>query len=194
MKVLSVTLNIHTNQLLLSMRQLSCSLILLPWLSACSDKAKLPEPPLFFPFDTQTAGFRIETDFRVVDHNSYKFSFKLPFKEGDTTDRERVKKLAGGAQRDKDGKIMQPGVPIPVRIRINAIKPSALEGVFEREYLTADMDSYGFVFYQTVITNPRLKPGTYHLLIESLKSVPEYQGIPVTLTVTTDPKGGTIPE
>jgi hypothetical protein len=154
----------------------------------CSDTDKLPQPPLSFPFDTQKAGFKIETDIRVVDYNSYKFGFMLGFKEGDATDRARVRKLAGEYGRDKAGKLFEPGVPIPLRIRIEARKPSTLESVFEREFLEEEMYAIGDTYFRTMITTVKLKPGTYHLMIENLKEVPELKSTPVTLTMTSDPK------
>lgn len=163
----------------------------LSMLAACSDTPKLPQPPLTFPFDTQKAGFKIETDIRVVDFNSYKFGFMLGFKEGDAADRERVKKLAGEYGRDKAGKLIQPGVPIPLRIRIEALKPSALEGVFEKEFLEQEMYAFGDSYYRTGIASVKLKPGTYHLAIENLKVVPELRGTSVILFVGANPKSTT---
>lgn len=171
---------------------LAAALVSLLWLSACSDTEKLPQPPLSFLFDTQKAGFKIETDIRVVDYNSYEFGFKLGFKKGDAADRERVKKLAGDFGRNKAGKLIQPGVPIPLRIRIEARKPSTLESVFEREFLEEEMYATGDTYFRTAITNVKLRPGTYHLVIENLKEVLELKSTPVTLTITADPKSSTI--
>ena len=125
---------------------------------------------------------------RVVDFNSFEFGFKLGFKEGDAADRARVKKLAGDYAKDQAGKLIQPGVPIAVRVRIHALKPSALEGVFEREFFEQEMYAFGDSYFRKEITELKLKPGTYHLVIENLKAVPELQGTPVTLYMATDPK------
>jgi hypothetical protein len=158
------------------------------YLFVYSDTDKLPQPPLLLPFDTQKAGFKIETDIRVVDYHTYEFGFKLGFKEGDATDRARVEKLAGDYGRDKAGKLIHPGVPIPLRIRIEARKPSTLESVFEREFLEEEMYAIGDTYFRTEITTVKLKPGTYHLMIENFKEVPELKSTPVTLTMTSNPK------
>ena len=169
-------------------RLLAAALVSLPWLSACSDSVKLPQPPLSFPFDTQKAGFKVEMDFRVSEFDVFNFDFLLAFKEKDPLDRDRVKKLAGDYAQDKDGKLVQPGVPIPIRIRLNAREPSALEGVFEKEFREERMYAYSDTYYQTEITRLRLKPGTYHIVIENLKDVPALQGTPVTLNIASRPK------
>lgn len=168
--------------------------VTLLWLSACSDTEKLPQPPLSFPFDTQKTGFKIETDFRVAEFDALNFDFLLAFKERDSQDRDRVKKLAGDYAQDKDGKLIKPGVPIVVRIRLNARKPSALEGVLEKEFHEERMYGFSDTYYVTEIATLRLKPGTYHLVVENLKEVPELRGTPVTLNVASRPKTTSIPD
>lgn len=166
----------------------------LQWFTACFDKPDLPKIPLAFPFDTQTAGFKIETDFRVSEFSSYRFAFVLGFKEADSTDRERVKKLAGEYGRGKDGKLLNPGVSIPVRIRINAIRPSALETIYTKDFSDAENYAAGDTYFRSEITSLKLKPGTYHLSIENLKKIPELLGTAVTVAVTDDPKSTSIPD
>ncbi len=162
---------------------------LLSSLSACTNNSQIPEPPLSFPFDTQKAGFKIETDMRVVGYNSFQFGFKLGFKEGDATDRARVKKLAGDHAQDMTGKLIQAGVPIAVRLRINALNPSTLESVFERDFFEERENGASATDFYIVLTEVKLRPGTYHIVIESLKEVPQLQGTTVALYVASDPKG-----
>lgn len=152
--------------LVLKLLVLAASAVLL-YLSYCSEDPKLPRPPLIYPFDTQQAGFKIETDFRVVDFHAFSFGFRLGFKEDDAADRARVQKLAG--------------VSAAVRIHIHARKPSTLESTFDKTFFEQEMTAYGATSFRTEITSVRLKPGTYHLVIENLKEVPELHGTPVTL-------------
>lgn len=168
--------------------RLLLALISLQCLVACSDRAKLPELPLLFPFDTQQSGFKIETDLRMADYDSFRIAFNFGFKEGDAADRKRVRKLAGDQGRDKDGKLIEPGVSVALRIRINALKPSTLEGFFEKEFLEEQMIGFSATDYHKKITNVRLRRGTYHVVVENLETVPELQGTPVTLYMASDSK------
>ncbi len=164
------------------------------WLSACSNSETLQKPPLSFPFDTQTAGFKIETDVRLDEYNVYTFDFLFGFKEGDSSDRARVEKLVGSYELDKTGKSLQPGVPISVRVRIRALKPSVLESSFERDFTEQRLHAWSDTYFQTEIVQLKLKPGTYHLVVENLKNIPELKGTPLTVTMTTDPKSSSIPD
>lgn len=164
------------------------ALIALLLLSACSDGEKLPQPPLSFPFDTQKAGFKIETDFRVVDYDVYELGFTLAFKEGDATDRARVVTLAGNPWEHKNGTLAEPGVPIRVRVHVNAKRPSSLEVPYDKEFLEERPNGASATHVYTDITSLKLKPGTYQLVIENLKAVPELQGTPVTLYLASQPK------
>lgn len=166
----------------------------LPWLTACSDKPNLPEPPLSFPFDTQTAGFKIEADVRIVEHNSYRLGFRLGFKEGDESDRARVVALAGSPERDRTGKLMRPGTPIILRVKISANKPSATEREYEKVFTDQLMNGCSATDCYTIATDVRLKPGVYHFEIENRHSVLELKNTPVVFTITADPKSSTIPD
>ncbi len=141
-----------------------------------------------FPFDTQKAGFKIETDFRVTEFNSYTLSFKLGYREGDAVDRERVRKLAGGPARDRAGALLKSGVAIRLRIRINALIPSDLEHAYDKEILEQRLHSSGDASFGTTIADVKLKPGTYRLMIENLEVIQELHGTAITLLVATDPK------
>lgn len=173
---------------------LSAVVVSMSWLSACSDGDAFQKPPLSFPFDTQTAGFKIETDVRLDEYNVYTFDFLFGFKEGDSSDRARVEKLVGSYELNKAGKPVEPGVPISVRVRISALKPSVLESSFERDFTEHRLHAWSDTYFQTEIVQLKLKPGTYHLVIENLKDIPELKGTPVTVTMTTDPKSSSIPE
>ena len=163
----------------------------LPWLSACSEKPNFPEPPLSFPFDTQAAGFKIETDVRVVDHNSYRLGFRLGFKEGDASDRARVILLAGSPERNSTGVV---GVPITVRLKIKAASPSAIEHEYERVFSEQRMNGCSATDCYTIVTDLRLKSGLYHFEIENQNIVPALKNTSIAFTVTSDPKSSSIPD
>lgn len=150
--------------------------------------AKLPEPPFIFPFDAQQIDFKVEKDIRIKEFDSYEFKFSLKFKEGDIRDQERVEKLTGGPGRNKAGQLTKPGINVPVRIRIRALKPSDLENIFEKEIVEEPAYGVSAEHYYKHIINIKLKPGTYHLAVENLEIVPELIGTPLSLLVTSRSK------
>ncbi|MFM9901708.1 MAG: DUF5625 family protein [Polaromonas sp.] len=157
-------------------------------LTACSDVTKLPRPPLSFPFNAQNPGFKIEADFRVIEFDVYSLELLFAFNENDPRDRDRVKKLAGDPAQDKSGKLIQPGVPVSVRIYVKALNPSTLEKEFENLFHEQKVTGFGDAYYAREITTLRLRPGTYSLVVENLHGVPDLQGTPVTLRIDSRPK------
>ena len=146
------------------------------------------------PFDTQSAGFKVDTTVQVTDYNAYEFGFKLGFREGDEADRKRVLKLAGDPRRDKAGKLIGPGVSVPVRLRISSVNPSDLEHTFEKEFVEVQRTAVSDTHTYSSITEIRLKRGVYRISIENLKAVHELKGTPVSLYVAADPKSSSIPD
>ncbi len=166
--------------------KLSCLSIgmmaLLPWLSACSNT------PSSLPFAVQKKGNTVVMEYQIREHRFYFFSLQLMFKEGDLEDRERVSKLAGGYQMDKNGKLIQPGVPIALRFKIDAIDDSGIKTIHEEETVDLRMTSYGKGFFDKRITSVSLKPGRYRFSVESLMDVRELAGTTVVFQVGIDPK------
>ena len=163
-------------------------------IAGCTDSKKLQKLPMVVPFDTQSAGFKIDTTVQVTDHNAYEFGFKLGFREGDEADRKRVLKLAGDPRRDKAGKLIGPGVSIPVRLRISSVNPSDLEHTFEKEFVEVQQTAVSDTDVYAEITTVRLKRGTYRVTVENLKVIPELKGTPIRLYVAADAKSSSIPE
>lgn len=165
-----------------------------PWFSACTNDTRPPKPPLILPFAVQKAGNKVETELRVVEHRGYRFSLRLGFKKGDEEDRRRVRKLAGDFGRDRNGKLIEPGISIPLGLKISVIDSSGERSLLEREILEEEMYAYGSDHYSKQIIEVVLRPGHYRIAIESLKDTPELLGTPVALGIDFNPKTNPIPE
>ena len=150
-------------------------LAFLPWLTACA-KSNLP-------FEVQKAGNKVEIEYRAVEHRGYLFDLRLMYKEGDQVDRERVRKLAGRYEKDNNGKLIEPGVPILLRFKIDAIDDSGVQPMLEQEISELRMTSYGADSFDKRIAEVILKPGRYRISVESLKDVPELVGTPVIFRI-----------
>src|SRR4030067_949241 len=84
-----------------------------PWHPACASDARLPKPPFLAPFEAQKAGSFFMTELRAVEHRYYKFAlFLKPKKGGTKEDAKQLLKLAGGFERDRNGKPIRTGILI----------------------------------------------------------------------------------
>lgn len=163
-------------------------LAFLPWLSACANDAGPPKPPLSLPFEVQKAGNKVETELRVVEHRGYIFALLFMYKKDDQEDRARVRKLAGEYEKNQNGELIEPGVPILLRLKIDVIDDSGVKTMLEQEISELRMTSYGAVSFNKRISAVPLKPGHYRISVESLKDVPELLGTPVIFQIGRDPK------
>lgn len=156
----------------------------LPWLTACSKDVGPPQPPINLPFEVQKAGSRVETEMRIVEEKGYWFSLLLRYKQDDMADAERVRKLAGYSDLDKDNKLLRPGVSTPLRFKMHIIDGAGERLMLEQEISELRTTSYGSGRYTKQIISPLvLKPGRYRVSVESLKDVPELIGTPVEFSI-----------
>ncbi len=163
-------------------------------LVACDGTKQVPKPPLVLPFAVQQAGNKVETELQVHEYRPYIFDLRLGFVEKDSEDRERVKKLAGDYGRSKEGKLLKPGVAVPLRLRISVIDSFPEKTLLEREILEEEMWAYGADNFKKRIAIVPLKPGHYRISVESLKDMPELIGTTVALGIGYDPKASALPE
>jgi hypothetical protein len=170
------------------------TLFLLCALVACNSGKQIAKPPLILPFAVQQSGNKVETELQVQEHRPYIFDLRFGFNEKDSEDRERVKKLAGDYGRDKDGRLLKPGISVPLRLKINLIDSHGEKTLLEREILEEEMWAYGADNFKKQIAIVPLKSGHYQISVESLKDMPELIGTTVTLGIGYDPKASAIPE
>ena len=155
-------------------------MMILPWISACTDKTQPPTPPLTLPFEAQKAGSKVETELLVVDHREYSLSLRFGFKENNEEDRARVKKLVGDDEQSKNG---DPGIPTPLRIKIREIDASGEKPLLEQDIPVLRLRSWGGSGFDKHIAYVMLKPGHYRVSVESLKDAPELVGTPLSFSI-----------
>lgn len=159
-------------------------LSLLPWLTACAKDVGPPQPPINLRFEVQKAGNRAETEMRIVEEKGYWFDLVYRYQQGDMADAERVRKLAGYSDLDKDNKLLRPGVSTPLRFKLHIIDGTGERLMLEQEISELRTTSYGSGRYTKQITSPLvLKPGRYRVSVESLNDVPELIGTTVELQI-----------
>lgn len=166
-------------------RLLLAMLTLFPWLLGCTQN---PQPPITLPFEVQKAGIHIETDMEIVQEMEYRFSLLYLYHQGDEVDFKRVGELAGDSGLDEKGELIKPGVPVLVKLTIRLIEPAGEKVTFEQDISKLQTVAAGSGRYTKKIVYLKLKPGRYHVSIESLKDVPKLVGTPVQFLIAFNPK------
>jgi hypothetical protein len=152
------------------------------------------------PFEAGNKGSVVEAEFSVATRKTYTFYLNLYFREGDQDrvpagkavltqqelkslkrdrqNQERVRKLAGtGAYRD--GRQVDIGLAIPVRLRIERIGNNDASSIFDRMFTNHDLEGTTADYFSKLITRVRLEPGRYRARVEALENVPELEDISV---------------
>lgn len=160
-------------------------LVLFPWLSACANGVQAPRPPLNLPFAVQKAGSKLETELRIVEGRSYSFTLRFMYKENDHADFVRVRALAGSHKRDMTGKLIDPGVPILLKLVINQVDAQGSNLLFAREISEQALYSLGGDSHNKKIADIPLDAGYYRVSIESLRDVPELEGTKINFVIVT---------
>lgn len=181
-------LKISPHRLLEAKLLLLVVLIIFPWFSACAKDAQPPKPPIVLPFAVQKAGNKLETEIKVAEHRAYLFHLRFLFNENDERDRARVRKLVGGAGIDKYGNLVEPGIPVALRIRINLIDATGEKLILEKEFFELKLSAHADSYFSKQIIGLPLLPGHYRISIESLMDVPELLGTDIFLIIASDPK------
>ena len=152
--------------------------------SGCANM-RLPKPPLYAPFTAQKAGSLFTTELRVVEHRKYEFTLLVSIKKGENTeDSKRLLKLMGRTGKDKDGKMMSPGIAIPLKLTISVIDTSGESIIYDKEVHEEEMQSGGGGTYEKLIDLIELMPGGhYRVTLQSLQDVPEFSGNPISVGI-----------
>lgn len=188
-------MNKNEHQLITKTKRLFIAMLaFFPWLPACASDARPPKPPLFVPFEAQKAGSVFTTELRVVEHRSYIFSLALGVKKGATREEtmenaRRLDELAGKFGRDKSGKqpwggkLLRPGISIPLKLKITAIDSAGERIVYDKEIHEEERISVGQRGFAKLIDSIELNRGLYRINIQSLKDIPELAESPITFGI-----------
>jgi Domain of unknown function (DUF5625) len=150
-----------------------------------SAKAGLPgpsKPPLLTPFAAQRAGSTVDTTVRIVEHLRYRFELRLYFSNSEQ--RTHLGTILGSSGRRNDGTPADTGLPIPVHLRIETTKPNNGDVVYEQEKSQLPLSSWGADSFSKMIDTIDLPPGEYRVVVQSLKDIPQLDGIPISLSIS----------
>lgn len=149
---------------------------------ACSGGASPMKPPLQVPFSAEKNGSKVEVDLVVSEYRFYEFRLQFPYKKDDEPDFLRVRKLTGGSEKNREGKFVDPGVPL--RIRLEIVGRDSSNGTFHYESVNEPtLASYGSGYVKKIIDSVKLKPGHYVVRAESLLDASEFNGAGIEFNI-----------
>lgn len=148
-------------------------------------ESKEARPPIILPISLKQSGKIVDTKISIVDHHVYYFSLRFSYKENDQADRARVKNLVGSHEVEKDGKPVNRGVSIPIRISVSLIKNSQETEIFSKE-VDPILTSWGGDNFKKQIGFTELKPGSYVVRVTLLQPAPAFEGTPVAFGIGYD--------
>jgi hypothetical protein len=156
----------------------------------CSETSDKPIPPFQLPFAIHQAGAIVSTKLWVKDSHTYPLFLDFMFNENDRVDKERVRKLVGSGGYNKfTGKLVDPGIQIPLKITVNLIDSSGERLFLEKEVLTEGVISWGGNVFSRKVGYIELVPGLYRVTVQSLKGVPELMDTKVILGISLRERG-----
>ena len=173
------------SQLLKKIKRISIVMLaFFPWFPACASDTRPPKPPFFVPFEAQKRGSTVTTKLRVVEHRNYLFSLDIGVKKGATMeDARRLLELAGGNERDKNGKPLSYGVSIPVKLKVAVIDSTGERTIYDKEIYQEEVTGGGSRGVTKLIDVIELNRGQYRINIQSLKDIPELAESPITFGI-----------
>ena len=154
-------------------------------LIACAQFPNDLRLPAVVPISLKESGDVFTKTIDVVDHNNYYFSLRFSYNQDDQVDRARVRGLLGGHEIDKQRKPLEPGVSTPVLLTVYAMDAGQEVEVFKKE-IDPILTSWGGDNFKKTIGFTELKPGRYLVQLKSLRACPEFNQIPVALSIGYD--------
>lgn len=139
------------------------------FVAGCSHEVDAASPPIVVPFSLNPSDGGIRLNLVIREFRSYSFNLRFNYSADDSKDRARLRTLLGGYQRDAMGHIVEPGVPTPVKLKIEMRLAGATEIVHERE-VDPPLSSWGGDYFAKLIDAAALEPGSYVVTLVSLSS------------------------
>jgi hypothetical protein len=133
----------------------------------------------------------LDQNISVVENRIYDIALLFSF--ANQAERNRVSALIGDGARFPSGQMGNPGVAIPIRVRVSS-RTGSTGGYlyFEGTALTEGMSAFGEDAYVRTIAKVRLPPGIYRIQAWTVRDVPEFAGIRTSLDIGFDPRAAPI--
>lgn len=154
-------------------------------MTACADGSNIRRPPIIEPINLENAGLIADFQFEVREHFIYEYSLKFYFPDDNQIERSRVRKILGGNEVDKFGKVRYPGVPTPIRLVITKID-QVPESIIYFIEIDPILTSWGGNSFGKNIGHCDLPPGKYRARLENFRQSTEFFLIPTSFIIGMD--------
>jgi hypothetical protein len=154
----------------------------------CGCANRLPTSPIKVPVSLNKAGTIIDMDFRVKRDYTYsmilRFFYtkdgKYEYGVGYNEDSAKLRTLMGDSfPYDKNGNLIKNktiGVPIPIKLTVTSLLDNK---IFYQSTIVPHLTSWGGGFFAKWLASITLHKGVYHVSVENLNAVAEFDNTPV---------------
>lgn len=149
--------------------------------------SKVPVGGVEIPFAAHKAGAMVETDLYIKEDRDYTFELMLWFKNMKDTDYiEEFSRTALGG-----------GIPIHLAVEVTGIGEANKTFLYSKKMYAGKKTGHGGPkqrppgmagYHNRQIDSIHLKPGLYHVRVTSLDDVPKLAEIPVSFSISYNPK------
>lgn len=140
-------------------------------------------PPLSIPFFADKAGERADILLRISSDDTYWFALQFVHKKNDWNHRAKIREITGDHAIDQQGKYVNTGVPIHLRIKIIRTEDQAEKVLVEKESFSQHAHTWDVTSISKLIAQVQLSAGTYRVVLESLKEHRELRGTVINFTL-----------
>jgi hypothetical protein len=146
-------------------------------------------PPIEIPFAAGTRPADLDQTIRITEKRSYSFDLNIYYFNRD--EMPAVAAMAGSGARYPDGRYAEPGIMIPIHLRVVLAGNSTGDILFDKIVETQGIYSHGFTrteaaYYGRVIAGLVLPPGLYRISVNAPDGIPEPLVKRVRFAVTYD--------
>jgi hypothetical protein len=141
---------------------------------------KLQNPPIVKSINLGSEGVIAEFDFEIKEHWIYRFEISFTYPIGNKNERNRVRKIIGEFELDKNNKPIEPGILTPLNISI--FKQDTNSIIYQKS-ITPVLTSWGSDDFGKNIGHCDLIPGKYTVLIRSYANNKQYESIPTFFVI-----------
>jgi hypothetical protein len=135
-------------------------------------------PPISVPVTLIKVGNIATFDFEAKRHLSYVYFLRFGFNRHDQAERSRMRKLLGGHEVDKSGKVREPGIPTLFKMVVTRLDNVPEQQVCAHQ-INPVLTSWGDNSFDKQIGRCDLPVGKYRVRLENLRSSPEFSGVPI---------------
>lgn len=165
-------------------------LLLLGTYSAFGD-APRELPATISPFFVSRANENIRADIKVSEHRSYQFHLYVLYKGSE--EQAKVLELVGGWGGGK-GKFGSSGLLIPIHLVVSDGSGKVID---DATHYTQGSNIHGFSgrkdgYYARYIHSVDLRPGMYHIEIDTIQATPEFNDVSCAIHIGWRPNTGII--